>query len=110
MVKAQQIERDGTKHGAVRTFTDDQWKQLNETYGKKLRWTPISEVPEEKPDEIEYPSFNDDPDDYPDPIGELEEKLDNMTKKMIISEYKLPKEDIKLNRMALINKVLNLKE
>jgi len=105
MIKAQQIERDGTKHGAVRKFTAEKWRVMKETYGKKLRWAIISETPEEKqPEEVEYPPIMDLPINRPHP--ELV-NFDNMTKKMIISEYDLPDEDIKLNREDLINKVLN---
>ena len=109
MIKAQQIERDGTKHGAVRTFTDAQWESMIETYGDKLRWAIISEIPDKKtfPDDDIWP--DDEEAHRVEPVSG-EWTFDNMTKKMIISEYNLPEEDIKLNRKTLINKVLNLKE
>jgi hypothetical protein len=112
MVKAQQIERDGTKHGAVRTFTDSQWEYLKSTYGSKLRWEIVGEIPEAtKQDIVEFPEIYSDP---PDEVilegeskGDLEEELNNRTKKEIIREYGLSFEDSRLSRKDLINKVLN---
>jgi len=98
MVKAQQIEKDGTPFGAVRTFTDSQWDKMISTYGGRLRWIIIEEAKE--PEEIEYPEDE-------TPVKSLRERLEGMTKKMIISEYNLPEEDKKLNREELINKVVN---
>lgn len=100
MVKAQQIEKDGTPFGAVRTFTDGQWNQMKSTYGSRLRWVLIQEV--EEPEEIEYPE-----DEVEIKEDALRERPDNMTKKMIIREHNLPDEDIKLSRGDLIEKVVN---
>lgn len=99
MVRAQQIERDGTPFGPVHDFPKRQWEHMKANYGKKLRWMIINEEPEE--DGIQYP-------DYPelDDKEALMGKLENMTKRMIVSEYNLPKEDVRLNREELINKVV----
>ena len=97
MVKAQQIERDGTQFGAVREFSKEQWERMKDIYGSKLRWKLIQETPEKKSvHEVEYPEVYGKPD------------FENMTKRMIISEYGLPQEDIKLSRKDLIAKVVNL--
>jgi hypothetical protein len=95
MVKAQQIEKDGTPFGPVREFPDPQWRQMRSTYGKRLRWIEI-ENNEQPVQEVIYPK------------EDLRKKLGEMTKKMIISEYNLPEEDKKLNREELINKVVKL--
>ena len=113
MVKAQQIERDGTKHGPVRRFTESQWDYLKSTYGSKLRWEIVGEMPETPEQEVVvYPEIYND--ESPDENfgsgtdkGDLEEELNNKTKKEIISEYNLSYEDSRLNRKDLINKVLN---
>ena len=110
MVKAQQVERDGTKHGPVRTFTAAHWRRMMEIYGKKLRWERIGDAPKELMlEEVEYPKINDaesDSENSGDYIKSFD--FDNMTKKMIISKYNLTEEDIKLKREILILKVLKL--
>jgi|GEM_PF-5230048 len=118
MVKAQRIERDGTPHGSVKTFTNAKWDRMNTNYpGKNFRWVLVSETVEEKKQEVvDFPCKPEIPDDFVPFKGtdEVQSKLEQMTKKMMVMEYDLPDEDIKLSRQGLVNKikfeVLNLKE
>ena len=98
MVKAQQIEKDGTPFGIVKTFTDVHWARMVANYGKKLRWKLIEEEEVIYPEE-EIPVKNEILEEIPfDPYGK--------TKREIVDHYRLPEEDMKLNRDELINKVV----
>ena len=123
MVKAEQIERDGTKHGAVRTFTAAHWRRMREIYGKRLRWEIIGEAPEEvAPEEVEYPEYETKREPVSETIQDSEHSEDEITfsqndfdsydfdgntKSEIVKDFCMDEEDKKLNRIALIEKVNN---
>lgn len=96
MVKAQQIEKDGTPFGIVKTFTDVHWARMVANYGKKLRWKLI-----EEPEEETYPE-----EEIPKLLEEIPFDPYEKTKREIVDHYRLPEEDMKLNRDELINKVV----